>query len=230
MEKLPILNSLIKALSALDPIVHGHSVAKKEMDNLVEYFPTAIPISEKERVKEDITHYHLKKRDSFPEFKDSDRLDHWWAQVLPNFPSLGPLIKASLSIITGPRVEQSFSMMNNIIHKKTSRINVSTYAAYQALKYHLINKKKTSTQLFKRDDPIYDPIDKPMICHIQTSWKRFKTQSTKKAKETVKVKKASAHDRKKEQHNAIAKNARKMSVLSDSLNGVAPAPKRQRID
>ena len=41
-EKLPISNIVLKALSSLDPIVHGHSAAQKEMEKLLLSFPTVV--------------------------------------------------------------------------------------------------------------------------------------------------------------------------------------------
>ena len=47
------------------------------------------------------------------------------------YPHLSKVIKACLSIFTGPMIEQSFSTMNNVINKKTNRINVETVNAIQ---------------------------------------------------------------------------------------------------
>ena len=44
-------------------------------------------------------------------------IDEWWADVLAthNFPHLGRVVKAALSIFTGPRVEQSFSVIKILL-------------------------------------------------------------------------------------------------------------------
>ena len=70
-------------------------------------------------------------------------LDVFWNSVfqLKKYSSVEKLVKASLSIFTGPRVEQSFSMMNNIINQRTSSMSVSTYEAIRFICFYLFNCK-----------------------------------------------------------------------------------------
>ncbi|RUS83142.1 hypothetical protein EGW08_009089 [Elysia chlorotica] len=110
VEKLPIQNTVLQDLSSLDPLVQGHSIAQMGVENLLTYFPTAIPACGIDKVTAIIKSNHLSSKTNLPEFKNLDRLDHRWAQVLKlkYFKDLAPLIKPSLCIFTGPRVEQSF--------------------------------------------------------------------------------------------------------------------------
>ena len=49
-------------------------------------------------------------------------------------PILISVVKASLSIFTGPMVESSFSMMNDIIDSRSGRTEIDTYSAIMTVK------------------------------------------------------------------------------------------------
>ena len=51
---------------------------------------------------------------------------------------------ALLTIFHGPRVESSFSVMGEVMDKKSGRMNMSTYTAIQTVKYSL-NAKTSHT-------------------------------------------------------------------------------------
>ena len=51
---------------------------------------------------------------------------------------------ALLTIFHGPRVESSFSVMGEVMDKKSGRMNMSTYSAIQTVKYSL-NAKTSHT-------------------------------------------------------------------------------------
>ena len=51
---------------------------------------------------------------------------------------------ALLTIFHGPRVESSFSVMGEVMDKKSGRMNISTYTAIQTVKYSL-NAKTSHT-------------------------------------------------------------------------------------
>ena len=58
-EKLPGQNSVLRDLSSLDPIPHGHTVSQTEMENLICYFPTVIPAEKRGEVIKVIKTFHL---------------------------------------------------------------------------------------------------------------------------------------------------------------------------
>ena len=51
---------------------------------------------------------------------------------------------ALLTIFHGPKVESSFSVMGDVMDKKSGRMNVSTCSAIQTVKYNL-NAKTSHT-------------------------------------------------------------------------------------
>ena len=54
------------------------------------------------------------------------RADNWWWQLNEKYPVLSKLSLAALTVFHGPRVESSFSVMGDVIVKKSGRMNVST--------------------------------------------------------------------------------------------------------
>ena len=67
----------------------------------------------------------------------SIRLDKWWSVIFTTgkYPALSAVVKACLSIFTGPQVESSLSIMNDIIKKKSGRMLTETYSAIIGTKY-----------------------------------------------------------------------------------------------
>ena len=70
---------------------------------------------------------------------------------------------ALLTIFHGPRVESSFSVMGDVMDKKSGRMNVSTYSAIQTVKYSLKAKtsqafRPKSVQVFPRLDRLKSPV------------------------------------------------------------------------
>ena len=135
--KLPLDNKFLYYLSAVDPKCHGAEVACRAMKKLGSFFPNVIKEEELDAYDADVDKFHLLK--DLPTWRDEDktqRVDHWWNEVLKkhNLVYLGKVVKASLSIFTGPRVEQTFSLMNNTITSTTNRFLTSTFSALQTVK------------------------------------------------------------------------------------------------
>jgi hypothetical protein len=109
------------------------------------------------------------------------RVDHWWAKLFPRYPTLGKVVKACLSIFTGPHIEQSFSQMYDIINSKTNRLDISTYSAMQSIRYDLAAKCTTSEKLYHRADILRTPVNQSLVYHMNTSAGRYKKrlQSTR---------------------------------------------------
>ena len=70
-----------------------------------------------------------------------DSLDIWWNYIFKSerYPCLSKVVKAALSIFTGPQIE-TFNMMNDIIDKRSSRMGIATYGAIMNVKHDLIAK------------------------------------------------------------------------------------------
>ena len=88
---------------------------------------------------------------------------------------------ALLTIFHGPRVESSFSVMGDIMDKKSGRMNVSTYSAIQTVKYSLNAKTShvftpKSVQVFQRSDWLKSPVMSEVVEGIRNSKKVYKNE------------------------------------------------------
>ena len=74
-----------------------------------------------------------------PQPQETERLDGWWTKIFETkrYPILSSLVKASLSIFTGPIVESSFSIMNDIIDLQSGKTELAAYSAIMTVKYQL---------------------------------------------------------------------------------------------
>ena len=88
---------------------------------------------------------------------------------------------ALLTIFHGPRVESSFSVMGDVMDKKSGRMNVSTYSAIQTVKYSLNAKTShvftpKSVQVFQRSDWLKSPVMSEVVEGIRNSKKVYKNE------------------------------------------------------
>ena len=74
-----------------------------------------------------------------PQPQETERLDGWWTKIFETkrYPILSILVKASLSIFTGPIVESSFSIMNDTIDLQSGKTELAAYSAIMTVKYQL---------------------------------------------------------------------------------------------
>lgn len=63
------------------------------------------------------------------------------------FPVLGKLVRALLSVFTGPLVEGSFNIMDDIIEKDRVRLNIETYEGFAVIKTHLKAAGETASTM-----------------------------------------------------------------------------------
>ena len=107
------------------------------------------------------------------------QLDLWWGKIFQtsSYPVLSQVFKACLSIFSGPHVESSFSLMSNIIDKWSNRMNIDTYNAMMTIKYSL--QSKSSSEIYRRPDVLYDLIDKKICYYVRTSHSRYKKRMHK---------------------------------------------------
>ena len=79
---------------------------------------------------------------------------------------LSSVVKASLSIFTGPMVESSFSRMNGIIDPRSGRTEIDTYSPIMTVKYQLKSAGVTASSKFYRKYILRDPVDRNMCYYI----------------------------------------------------------------
>ena len=188
MNKFPLDSILLRRLSATDPKAIGHSSAASILKKLPRHFPTVLKENEVDEYTKEVNRLQLDN--NLPAIEDPNgkevRLDSWWAEVFDTerYPHVEKIMKAVLSIFTAPHVEQSFSVMNNIITSKTNRMDVTTYSAIQRVKYNLKIAKTDTVTNYKRPDKVYSSVDSKQCYHMQTAYARHKKdKDAKKAKE-----------------------------------------------
>lgn len=165
--KLPLDSPTLKALSALDPLLRGHSqgpIQLKRLSGMLSHFlPTGCD------VHQEILKYSVDL--ALPAFKEGDCFLEWWDHVFQRekYQALTALVKSALSIFHGPRVESAFSLMNEVIDSKSGNMNVETCNAIQTVKYNLMARGKSAVEMFKRESVRYGEVDRVLCKNIRTA-------------------------------------------------------------
>ena len=97
------------------------------------------------------------------------------------YPHLSKVVAAALSIFHGPQVESSFNIMGDVIDAKKNRLNIETFSAIQSIKYSLRRRKTSAIDFTKREDPIFDPVNKKMCYNLRAAAARYKAQKDERA-------------------------------------------------
>ncbi|KAI4821041.1 hypothetical protein KUCAC02_028993 [Chaenocephalus aceratus] len=123
---------------------------------------------------------------TIPSFKEGESIVEWWGHVFDKpdkYPSLSAMVKCCLSIFHGPRVESSFSLMNEVIDQRSGNMNVPTFNAIQTVKYTLQSRGKTAVQLFRREDVKFGEVDRTLCKNINSAAATYKRQQKMNQKE-----------------------------------------------
>ena len=151
------------------------------MKRLKTYLPSVIPEAQHNAFDLEVNKYHQDKNipKAVNEDASSKWLDTWWAEIfdIDGYPHLSKV--ACLSIFMGPMIEQSFSTMNNVINKKTNRINVETVNAIQTVKYDLKAKNGTTILRYSRTDVLRPPIDRRLCYRVHDTCAEYSSPNFK---------------------------------------------------
>ena len=121
-----------------------------------------------------VVNTHLKYKNitdsEFPLPEEKERLDVWWNKVFKTnrYPVLSSLVHPCLSIFTGPMVECSFSMMNDIIDSRSGRMEIEKYSAIMTKKYSLKSSKSAALKFTRYI------VDSTLLYYMRTSSSRYK--------------------------------------------------------
>ena len=77
--------------------------------------------------------------------EETERLDIWWNKVFKTkrYPVLSSLVRPCLSILMGPMVECSFSVMNDI-DSRSGLMEIDTYSAIVTTEYNIKSTGKSA--------------------------------------------------------------------------------------
>ena len=81
---------------------------------------------------------------------------------------LSTLVRPCVSIFTGPMVECSFSMMNDIIDSRSGRMEIEKYSAIMTKKYSLKSSKSAALKFTRYI------VDSTLLYYMRTSSSRYK--------------------------------------------------------
>lgn len=146
LKNLPLDNIILAFLSALTPSIIQSDAVIGALTALGEALPNVVPPEEIGQLVEECWAYQmdvdmLLRVQSYIE--EDCRVDvDWWSHVasLKNaerdvrYPILCKLVKALLSIFTGPLVEGSFNLMDDILEDDRCSMNVETYESLAVVK------------------------------------------------------------------------------------------------
>ena len=167
-EKLPLENKFLKDVTATYPkeVTSCKSSTLKSLLNLPSLMENVLLDDEidcyESECRRIIVDYDLP--DVCTPDKKPVRGDLWWYKLVERYPILTKLSLAALTIFHG-----SFSVMGDIMDKKSGRMNVETYSAIQTVKYSLTakasksSKKQKTIQFFHREDRLKSPVAKKLV-------------------------------------------------------------------
>ena len=139
----------------------------------------------------------------------------FWSKVFslktfnePGYPLLKTLISALLSIFSGPLVESTFNIMDDIVEKDRSKLNVENYEAVAIIKTTLKKKKVSAVSM------VVSANTKKSCIKVYVTYQQFLVKKKEAAEKKKKKKKrdeklkASVLLLKKEKAKRIAKLVR----------------------
>lgn len=150
--KLPMNNSTLRELQVLDPALVRHNNTPRSLKRLAAKLPNVIGEAEQGQLAMEATQYSVdpdvkELADLFDDTKmriDSD----YWTKVFqlkvheaPRFAVLKKLICALLSVFTGPLIEATFNIMDDIVEKDRASMTVENYEAIATVKRALTKKQ-----------------------------------------------------------------------------------------
>ena len=152
VEKLRLSNDFLKTVTAIDPvaILAKRTVTLKAILYLPDRVTNVLSSTDLEDYEKECR--KIMVGPTLPTAlveKKFVRADTWWFKPKDKCPLLSKMSLALLTIFHGPRVESSFSVMGDIMDKKSGRMNVSTYSAIETVKYSLNAKTSHTFEYFK---------------------------------------------------------------------------------
>ncbi|XP_056441350.1 uncharacterized protein LOC130378664 [Gadus chalcogrammus] len=160
LKNLPLRNRTITSLSALAPSMILEESVQGAFNTLAKALPNVVKSEELGQLDDEVRAYQIDS-DLGAQAKcyeeNTSQIDvDWWSKILASktpggglrFPVLGKLVKAVLSLFTGPLIEGSFNIMDDIIENDRVRLNIETYEGLAIIKSHM---KATGTTASKME-------------------------------------------------------------------------------
>lgn len=218
LKNLPLDNKIITSLSALTPsLIQDDSICGAFI-TLGEALPNVVAPEQISQLEEEIRAYQIEVdlvTCAQNYIEEEGRVDvDWWSRVVSmknpergvRFPILGQLVKALLSIFTGPLVEGSFNLMDDILEADRCSMNVETYESLAIVKSTIKAREWTASTM---------TIDQPLRWSCLSSYQTYQKhlQKKKEAQQAQKKKRVSeaARIRPSEMANKLIRQARNIA-------------------
>ena len=151
LQKLPMQNQTLQDLAALDPCHSNEASSLPALMRLAERLPNVIESEDLGALDAELRlftsdEYVIKLQST----SSGSRIDtDFWNKIFQcaSYPCLSKLVKALLSIFSGPIVEGTFNIMDDIMRKDRTSMDPHTYEAMATIKHGLKRRKVSGIDL-----------------------------------------------------------------------------------
>ncbi|XP_060560244.1 uncharacterized protein LOC132720200 [Ruditapes philippinarum] len=155
--QMPIANKTIRILSVLDPHFVGHSQTENSFKIIAKKLPQVFTADELGQLSVDVARYNVDQqvKQFASDYKEEDPIDTgFWKRVFSlqsfnqvKYPALKKLVTSVLTIFSGPLIESTFNIMDDIVEKDRTKMTVINYEAVAIVKTALRKKNVKSTNM-----------------------------------------------------------------------------------
>ena len=190
-KNMPLKNDILKNLTYLDPYMQRTTNTATALKELADKLPQIIKKEEIGSLEMEIKKYTTNPTlatTPVDKTKETYRVDtDWWVKAFsiktdegtPMFPLLAKLVKALLTIYSGPVVESSFNVMSDIIEDDRARITTYNFEALAMIKSFVSSRSSSSTSL------IVSKAMKNDICLSYETYQNFLKGETPKSRNST---------------------------------------------
>ncbi|GBM63510.1 hypothetical protein AVEN_73790-1 [Araneus ventricosus] len=159
LKNCPLNNKCLLYFSALNPKFRKESSCLSTLISLGEMLPNVVPENDMGSLIQEVKMYIIDERVDLIDMdgweKEGGRIDvDWWSQIFKmeengcqKYKILSLFIKAVMSVFSGPLVEGTFNIMDDIITDDRTSLTIQNYEACSLIKYYLRSQGKKSTTL-----------------------------------------------------------------------------------
>lgn len=156
MKSLPLTNPILKSLSFLSPSLQRNANTVSAISSLAKKLPNVILPSDIGSLEEEVRSYSVDYQiasSACDETSNTFRVDtDWWSKIFKRqsngeskFPYLMKLVKALLTIFSGPVVESSFNVMSDILTDDRTNLTTHNFESLAIVKSYLSSRNLTAT-------------------------------------------------------------------------------------
>ena len=139
LKKMPINNSMLRHLSAMDPQAQGNEITHCHLKRFPLLISNVLNKGEEQKFVEEVYTYNVddKLPSAFDVNGEAKRINKCWTEVqrLDKYPNICKIVFVLLPCFSCPVVEISFSIMGNIMDETTNRLNIESLSTIQTIKY-----------------------------------------------------------------------------------------------